>query len=166
MKYLAPFAAMLCLAPIVATAHVETAQAQEISDAHRKVAMEALDASGTTKPFDDILLTIGERVKSELINARPDLADRISDIVDEKMIELAPRRGDLEREAALVYAKTFTEEELAQIRDFYGTDAGRKILSEGPIVAREIFNASRVWTNGVQRDLARAAGEAVQALGQ
>ena len=159
---LKPLAAALLL--LAATPHHLHAQA--ISESHEKAARDALAASGASQPFDDILLRLSARIKDQLVNARPDLADKISAMVDEKTIELAPRRGDLEREAAQIYARTFTEEELKEIARFYSTSAGQKILNDGPVVARELTKASRVWTAGVQRDLQQATSEAMQELGE
>ena len=152
------------LAATLALATVTTAHAQTISPSHEKAAREALAASGASQPFDDILLRLGANVKNQLTNARPDLADQIAPMVDEATIALAPRRGDLETEAAQIYARTFTEEELNEIARFYRTSAGQKILSDGPLVARELTKASRVWTAGVQRDLQKAATDGMQEL--
>ena len=154
----------LAAAAVTVSLCVAPAAAQTISESHEKAARAALAASGASQPFDDILLRLGARVKDQLVNARPELADKISAMVDEKTIELAPRRGDLEREAAQIYARTFTEEELNEIARFYRTSAGQKILSDGPLVARELTKASRVWTAGVQRDLQKAATDGMQEL--
>ena len=140
------------------------AHAQSVSPSHEQAAREALAASGASAPFDDILLRLGARVKDQLVNARPELADQIGTMVDEATIALAPRRGDLETEAAQIYARTFTEEELKEIARFYNTSAGKKILSDGPVVARELTKASRVWTAGIQRDLQKAATDGMQEL--
>ena len=150
-------AAALVLSPASVTA-------QDVSASHEQAARAALEASGASAPFDNILLSLGARIKEQLISTRPDLVDQISAIVDEEMIKLAPRRGDLEREAARIYANTFTEEELKTITEFYRTTAGRKILSEGAIVGRELSKAARVWTAGVQRDLAQNSGAALQKI--
>ena len=163
MKHVTLLAAVLVIAAVPATV---PASAQEISESHEAAAREALTASGASQPFDDILLRLGARVKDQLTNARPDLADRIGALVDDETIALAPRRGDLEREAAQIYAKAFTEEELREIARFYNTSAGKKILADGPIIARELTEASRVWTAGVQRDLQRNASEALSKLDQ
>ena len=154
----------LAAAAVTVSLCVAPAAAQTISESHEKAARAALAASGASQPFDDILLRLGARVKDQLVNARPELADKISAMVDEKTIELAPRRGDLEREAAQIYARTFTEEELNEIARFYGTSAGQKILNDGPLVARELTKASRIWTAGVQRDLQNAAQEGMKEL--
>ena len=70
-------------------------------------------------------------------------------------ISLASRRGDLEKEAAAIYAKTFTEEELTTIADFYKSGAGLKLLENGPLVTRELLKAAEIWSNGIQRDMAQ-----------
>ena len=69
----------------------------------------------------------------------------ISSVVDEKALAIAARRADLEREAALTYARVFSEEQLNAIADFYSSDAGQKLLSDGPIVTRELFRAAEIW---------------------
>ena len=86
-------------------------------------------------------------------------------LVDEAAISLAGRRGDLEGEIVQIFARVFTEEELTAIADFYETEAGKKFLSETPVIIREIDRASRVWSNGVQRDLAEAVREKMTAAG-
>lgn len=156
----------VALAALLLAAPVTGANAQDISESHEKAARAALEASGASAPFDNILLTLGARIKEQLISTRPDLVDQISAIVDDEMIKLAPRRGDLEREAARIYATTFTEDELNTITEFYKTTAGRKILSEGAIVGRELSKAARVWTAGVQRDLARNSSAALEKITQ
>ncbi len=66
---------------------------------------------------------------------------------------MAPRRGDLEKEAALTYAKTFTVDELKAIADFYNSDVGKKLLRDGPVASRETAKAADIWAQGISRDL-------------
>jgi hypothetical protein len=96
---------------------------------------------------------MAERIKSELIRNNPDKEAQMSLIVDEAAISLAPRRGDLENEAAQIFARVFTIDELNAIADFYESEAGAKFLEQSPLILREIQRASQVWANGVQRDL-------------
>ena len=70
-----------------------------------------------------------------------------------KAFRLTPRRGDLEKEAALIYAKTFTLEELKTIADFYNSDVGKKLLRDGPVALREMGKAADIWGQGISRDL-------------
>ncbi len=140
-------------------------QAQELSPSHIKVSKSALAASGATDQFDRILPSISAKVKSDIIAARPDLADAVTTIVDEETLKLAPRRGDLENESATIYGRVFTEEELSQIATFYGSAAGQKLLKEAPIITRELNKASKIWASGIVRDLNAAVDKQMKAKG-
>ena len=132
--------------------------AQEISKEHLTASKRAINASRSTRQLDEILPRLAANFKSELIRNNPDQEAQISLIVDEAAISLASRRGDLENEAAQIFARVFTIDELKAIAEFYESDAGKKFLEQSPLVLREIQRASQVWGNGMQRDL----GEAVQ----
>lgn len=136
--------------------------AQEISESHLKAAREAIVATHATDVYDVILPQAADALKGQLIQKNPDLVDLISKTVDEKALELAGRRADLEKEAALAYAKVFTEDELKAITAFYGTPAGLKVLSDGPRVTSEVGKAANIWQNGLARDLAQSVGDALK----
>jgi hypothetical protein len=91
-----------------------------------------------------------------------DLQEVISATVDEEALKIVPRRGDLEREAAQIYAKSFTKDELTAIADFYNSPAGRKLIETGPLVTRELVKSADIWASGVARDLANNVGEALE----
>lgn len=128
--------------------------AEEIPASHLAQARAALASIQATDQFDAILPQAADALKGELIQKDPNLEALISSTVDNEVLTLAARRGDLENEAARVYAKVFTEEELKAIADFYSTDAGKKLLKEGPIATRGLVDAANVWQAGVARDLA------------
>lgn len=138
------------------------ASAQDVSDAHLAAAREAITTLGVTDRFDDILPGLAERLKAELIQASPNVGDQISTTVDSKALELASRRSDLEREAALTYARTFTVDELKAISQFYGSEAGKKLLKDGPIASRELMKAADIWAAGINRDLSASSMEELQ----
>ena len=86
----------------------------------------------------------------------------ITSKVDEKALELASRRADLEKEAALAYARVFSEEDLHAIASFYTSPTGLKLLADGPIVTREVMKAADIWQRGVARDLAQNVAGALK----
>lgn len=139
--------AMLSIAP--------TASAQDIAESHLKAAYEAIDALTATRQYDDILPQAAMALKQELIQKNPDLGQIISQLVDEETLAVAPRRGDLEREAATIYAKIFTEQQLKEMTEFYRSDTGKKLLEDGGLVARQVHEAAGIWQRGVARDLAQ-----------
>lgn len=136
---------------------------EELSDSHRQAAREAIRALGATDQFDAILPRAAANLKSTLIQATPNYEEAISATVDEVALQLAGRRADLEREAADIYARNFTEEELNAIAEFYTSGPGEKLLENGAIVTRELLRAAEIWANGISRDLAVETDNALEA---
>ena len=134
-----------------------TAQEQP-SDAHLEAARTAIDAIGATRQFDAILINAALGLKTQLIQDNPDQESVISATVDEAALGLAGRRADLENEAARVYANLFSQEELDAIAAFYNTEAGQKLIQNGPVATRQVLQAADIWSRGVSRDLAEAVG--------
>ena len=141
------------------------ANAQDASESHLAAAKRAIVATRSSNRLDAILPQMAEQAKADLIRNSPDKEAEITTLVDEAAISLAGRRGDLESEVMQIFARVFTEEELTAIADFYETETGKKFLSQSPIILREIDRASRVWSSGVQRDLAAAVREKMAAAG-
>lgn len=139
-----------------------SASAQEVSEEQIKAARAAINALGITNQFDNILPNLSEQLKSTMIQANPNFGDAINSTVDAQALALAPRRADLEREAAVTYAKAFTTEELKAIADFYTSPAGKKLLKDGPIATRELYKAADIWGQGISRDLANQSNDALQ----
>lgn len=129
------------------------AAAQDISDSHLAIARATVKASGATSRFDLILPQLLQDVKTRFISNRPDLEAEITDVANQEAIAIAPRRADLEREVATIFARVFTEAELVELEAFYTTDTGKKLLAETDVIGRQIVAASRVWGNGIGRDL-------------
>ncbi len=136
-------------------------RAEDISPSHLEAAKVAIAAIHATDDFDKILPQAAENLKTQLIERNPNLSDLISNTVDEQTLALANRRGKLEQEVALEYARVFTEDELKKISDFYLSPVGKKLISDGPIASRETLKAARIWQAGVVRDLSDAVGEAL-----
>jgi hypothetical protein len=137
--------------------------AGSVSEAHLKAARAAVSAIDATDMYDGILPEAAAALKQTLIQKNPDLQDAIIRTVDEEALKLASRRADLEREAALSYAKVFSEEELNAIAGFYESPAGKKLISQGPIVVRELTRAAEIWQRGIARDLAEEVAKSLQA---
>lgn len=156
------FGAGLIVASSVVLAGNLAAQAQDISDAHMAAARAALSALQSTDQFDAIIPATSQQLKVQLIRANGDLQEIISATVDEEALKIVSRRGDLEREAAEIYAKAFTLEELTAISDFYDSPAGQKLIENGPLVTRELIKSAEIWSAGIARDLAENVNAALQ----
>lgn len=139
--------------------------AQEISEAHMKAARAAVAAIGATSEFDTILPNASRALKEQMVQQNPNLSDLIDKTVNEKALAMTARYGDLEKEAATAYAKVFSEADLNAIATFYTSEAGKKLLSDGPIVTRELLQAAQIWQTGIARDLATQVAEVLAAQG-
>ncbi|HVW56070.1 MAG TPA: DUF2059 domain-containing protein [Rhizobiaceae bacterium] len=148
--------AMLALSLSVATAADDAAA---VTPSHLKAARAAIAALHITDPFDSILPQAARSLKNQLIEKNPNLQDIIVKIVDEKTLALVPRRADLENEAARAYAKLLSEQELNAIATFYNSEAGKKLIQNGPIASRQIAQAAEIWQRGIARDLAQSVGD-------
>ena len=137
--------------------------AQEITEAHLKAARAAVAAVKATDAYDNILPAANIALKQQLIQQNPDLQELIIAAVDQKTLEMVSRRADLEKEVALSYARVFSEADLNSIAAFYSSASGQKLLSEGPIVAREVAKAAEIWQRGISRDLTDAVGKQLAA---
>jgi hypothetical protein len=137
--------------------------ADDVSESHLKAAHAAVAAIHATDMFDNILPQAAAALEQQLIQKNPDMQELIGKTVSEKAIGLASRRADLEKEAALAYAKVFSEKELNDIAAFYNSDSGKKLLDSGPAVSRDLVKAAEIWQNGVARDLAQQVGETLAA---
>lgn len=144
-------AGMIVISSLAAASH--SAVAQEVSDEHLAAARAAISALGSTDQFDAIIPGTAEELKTSLIRANLDLQEVISNTVDEEALKIVPRRGDLEKEAAQIYAKSFSQEELTAIADFYNSPTGKKLIDNGPLVTREVLKAAEIWSSGIARDL-------------
>lgn len=140
------------------------AQAQDIAESHLKAAYAAISAIKATEQFDSILPGAAQALRAELIQKDPNLESVINATVNEQALAIAGRRADLEKEAATAYARVFSEQELTEIANFYGSPAGQKLLSDGPIVTREVLKAVEIWQNGIARDLAQAVATQITSV--
>ena len=139
------------------------AYAQDATPEHLQAARAAIAAIGATNQFDGILPQAADSLKAELIQKDPNLEPLISSTVDNEVLALASRRGDLENEAARVYAKVFSQAELTAIAEFYNTDIGKKLIADGPLATRQLIEAVNIWQAGVARDLAKNVGDKMKA---
>lgn len=149
--------ALLTASAFLATASL--ASAQEIPASHLEAARAAIDAINATDQYDTIIPQAAQALMQELIQQNPDLQELVIATVREKALAISSRRTDLEKEAAMAYAKAFTEEELNAIAAFYTSEPGKKLLATGPLVTRELVKAAEIWQRGVARDLAVEVGK-------
>lgn len=142
-----------------------TTATPEIAPSHLKAARAAVLAIKATDDFDAILPATARALKDQLTQQSPDLYELIEKTVNEKALAMTSRYGDLQNEAATAYAKVFSEADLNAIAAFYTSEAGKKLLADGPIVTRELLRAGDIWQRGIARDLAVQVAEVLAKQG-
>ncbi|TDK36688.1 DUF2059 domain-containing protein [Rhizobium deserti] len=160
----AVFGRAAALAVLLSGAMTMPARAQEVSEAQMAAARDAIASLNVTDMYDNILPNLAERLKGQFIQASPNFQTQISSVVDQQALALAPRRADLEKEAATVYAKSFTVDELKAISAFFNTEGGKKLLANQPLISRELSKAAQIWANGVSRDLTNQSTEKLRGV--
>ncbi len=139
--------------------------AQEISAEHIRFARSAMEATGATDRLDAILPEVATFIKAGLIANRPDIESEISDVVNKVAISLASRRGPLENEVAKIYGNRFTKEELDTIDKFFSSETGVKFLTQTSTLFRDVDEVSRVWREGIVRDMGKQVQEKLKEAG-
>lgn len=142
---------------------ISSAGAQAFTAAHLQAARRAVAAIHATDQFDAFLPDAALDLKNELSQRDPNLAGLISKTVDAQAMLLVPRRADLEKEVARVYAKHFSEADLNEITKFYASDTGKKLLQQGPASMAESVGAYDIWRQGVAQDLNIGVSKALDA---
>jgi hypothetical protein len=141
------------------------ARADEITPEHLQAALDAVLSSRMSNNYDNALPAISESVQGQLIRLRPDLYQKISEVVQGVALTLAPRRTDLNNDIARVWANAFSEDELKAITAFYQSPAGKKFLDIGPKVAADSVNALKGWSDRVGEELMEKSREALKQQG-
>ena len=144
MNKLAGLVRTFAATAVLLSALVPAVQAQDVSEEQIKAARATIAALGVTNSFDNILPNLAERLKNTLIQASPNHQELITATVDEKALSLAARRADLENEAATIYAKTFSLEELNAITEFYGSAADKLHGDVIPYLTTHFIGVERV----------------------
>jgi hypothetical protein len=141
------------------------ASAQEISASHLAAALDVVKSAKASRGFDNVLPTLATKVEDRLIRVRPDLHKEITAAVESAALKLASRRADLDNDVARVWAKSFSEDELKTIAEFYKTPAGQKFADVGSLVYAETLDAVNGWSDrlgeellGKSRDELKSAG--------
>lgn len=140
-------------------------RAQDISQSHLAAALDAVASAQASRGFDLVLPALSEKVQNQLIRMRPDLHKEITDVVEAAALKLVPRRTDLDNDVARVWAKSFSEDELHAIADFFKSPAGKKYAELGPRVIAETLQTVQGWSDRVGAELLEKSREELKKQG-
>lgn len=123
------------------------------SAAHLRIAQEVIELTRSDLTFDEILPDIASRTQQIFTRANPALTLEIEDSVMEAAIELAAQRADLSRTHQLIWARRFTEEELAELKAFFGSELGTKFVETTPVIATLAIGAGDQWRQRLSAEM-------------
>lgn len=122
-------------------------QAQKPSPAAMLVASQLVAVTGATAVFNPLIAGVVEQAKLLYLQQNPSLGKDLNEIAEQMRKDLQPRFSELTNEVARQYAIRFTEQELKDILAFYTSPAGKKMLSEQPVVISASLKFAQDWAN-------------------
>ncbi len=141
------------------------ANAQEISPAQLATALDVVHNTKALRDFDQILPKLSVQVENRLIAQRPDLSDKIIAAVQAAALKLVTRRVDLDNDAARIWAKAFSEDELKTIDAFFKTPAGQKYADLEGQVYTDTLNVVNQWQERLGDELLQQSHSELKTAG-
>ncbi len=162
----APAMGLAMLAAVMAAPG--SAWSQENADiprSHMALAQQAIELSGASAGFDDILPLVAEQTKGLFIRSNPALTSEIEDVTDTVALEFARKRADLDITIQGVWARRFSEAELGEIITFYQSPVGSKLAALSPEMLALSVGAAKQWSDELSVTLVTRVREEMQKRG-
>lgn len=141
-------AGLLALALVGGPAAAQTPSPEQI-----KVAREVIDASGASRSLDNIVPIFMDEAKQTFTRTRPEISAKLDEALKAIQPEFAERREQLMDSIATVYASRFTLQELTEIKAFYLTPTGVKLVQNLPDVLRLSYEQTEAWSRKMSQDI-------------
>ena len=142
------------------------AAAQEIGAEELALARQVMTASRTGRPFDEILPNMAEQAKTTFIRSNPQMQLGIIEVVDKVVLDLVPRREDLEAKLIEVWALAFDKDELRVLLEFYNTPAGKKFGALMPRILTTQIGVAEIWSRELSQEIHQKVSEELTAMAQ
>ena len=137
----------------VVLASAAPALAQQPTPEQIKAAREVIDVSGAADSIKDIVPIFLDEAKNTLTRTRPEIVKDLDDAIKAVEPEFAKRKEDLMNDIASVYASRFTVEELGEIKTFYTSSTGKKLVQNLPSVLQGSYEKTQAWSQKMSTDI-------------
>lgn len=138
--------------------------AQEtFSESHLDAAKKVVIATNSLSAFDDLLPVLAEQTRTIFVQADPFRSDEIVTVTNEVALGLVPKRQELNKSIYEIWARRFSEEELNQLAEFYGTPLGQKLAEAGPSITALALGAARQWQDNIGTEMVSIVRERLEA---
>lgn len=128
-----------------------SAQQQEFSEQHLARTKQVIESLRVLNSFDQLLPKLAEQTRTLFVQNYPSLAAEIENSVNQAALSLVEKRKQLDDEVLEIWAKRFSEEEIARIADFFTSDAGQSFARQSGELLQESAVAAKRW--GDQRSV-------------
>jgi hypothetical protein len=159
-------AVRLATAAIALAVSSPAAYAQQPTAAAIASGKELVAVTGATTLFDPLVAGVIEQAKLLYLQQNPGLSKDLNEIADKLRSEMAPRLSELSNEVAKLYATNFTDQELKTIIAFYQSPAGKKLLTQQPIIVDSSMKFAQTWANGLSDEVVGKMREELKKRGR
>jgi hypothetical protein len=140
-------------APVMAQQQAAPAQAApaqaapaQIPASHLAAAREVIMSSGMNRGFDTLIPQYMEQLKATFSTTRPEIANDITQTLNELRPEFEKQREDIINTTARLYAQALSEPDLKEIAAFFKSPAGTRYVSAQPRVLDGLFVEMQAWS--------------------
>ncbi|MFD1705080.1 DUF2059 domain-containing protein [Methylopila henanensis] len=139
--------------------------AQADQAAKLKLAHDVIEVSGAASSFDGIIPIFLDEAKRTFVRTRPELSKDFDEVIKVLEPEFEKRREQLVNDVAAVYAERFTDAELADIKAFYETASGKKLVTILPSVLQASYEKTNAWSRQMSQDVVTRMREEMRKKG-
>ena len=137
---------------VVSTMIAVPAFAQEVAPDHLALARKYVDLTDKSAIYEVTLVQTGIETMRTLLGQNPEMMDQIDTAVGKVLEQYKGKKGELLDQFALVYALSFSPEELQQIVTFYESPVGVKLASSNAEVNQDLQRVMGVFENNTKTE--------------
>ena len=146
-------------APAAATAPAEPTAAQIA------LGRDIVISSGVSRSFSLVIPQYLDQIGTRVTQTRPDLIKDLNVVMEQVKPEFDKKVDTLVDQAARLYAKRMSEDELKQIAAFFKSPAGAKYVESQPALLNELFVSMQAWSQQLSTDMMTRVREEMKKKG-
>ena len=125
-----------------------------------------IEVSGAADSLKDIVPIFFDEAKLTFTRTRPEIAKDLDDVLKGLRPEFETRREELMNSIATVYAEQFSAAELTEIKAFYQSPTGMKLVKTLPGVLQASYERTQAWSQRMSQDIVTRARQEMKKRGQ
>lgn len=155
----------LLLVMALAFAAISPSAAQDNSEEKLQSARNLLKATNAEQQFALVVPLMLRQMRQALPTAGPNQQDAVDQVFAEVEKQFVARSGELIDQIAMLYAGTFSAEEMNTLTEFYKTPVARKFIEATPRLTAEAMQLGNVWGQKIGREAEQKIREELRKRG-